>query len=69
LEQGFAPKVSRVLVGVCVFAGLWLAEHEFGYRGMIGAIFLICLMLMLLGRFPTGSRSRRFVGWVLGRLP
>ena len=69
MEQRFTPKISRVLVGVCIFAVLWLVEYEFGYRRMIGAIFLICVLLMFLARFPSGSRPRRFVGWVLGRLP
>jgi hypothetical protein len=67
LEQGFAPRLSRVAAGVCFLLFLGAVQYFFGQWAMLAILmFPLLLALLLLIALPNSSRKRRIIRLVTG---
>ena len=65
MEQGFAPKLSRVAAGVCLLVFIGLLQYFFGYWVMLVVIFLpVLLWLLLRATVPKSYRKKRVIALV-----
>jgi hypothetical protein len=65
LEQGFAPRLSRVAAGICFLLFLGAIQYFFGHWVMYGVLFLpVLLALLLMMTIPKSSRKKRIIGLV-----
>jgi len=59
LEQGFAPKLSRVAAGISFLLVLGLLQYLFGRWVMLAVVFLpVLVWLLLTVTLPNSSRKK-----------
>jgi len=65
LEQGFAPRLSRVAAGVCFLLFLGALQYFFGSWVVLAIVMLPALLaLLLVVAVPKSSRKKRIIGLV-----
>jgi len=65
LEQGFAPRLSRVAAGVCFFLFLGTLQYFFGHWVTLAVLLLpLLLWLLLRATLPNSSRKKKIIDLV-----
>jgi len=69
MEQGFAPKLSRVVAGLCFLLFLGSFQYFFGLWVMLAVLFQpVLVWLLLTAILPDSSRKKRVIGLVANSL-
>jgi hypothetical protein len=69
MEQGFAPKLSRVAAGISFLLFLGLLQYFFGSLAMLAVLFLpVLVWLLLTVTLPDSSRKKRIINLVANSL-
>jgi small-conductance mechanosensitive channel len=69
MEQGFAPKLSRVAAGISFLLFLGLLQYFFCSRAMLAVLFLpVLVWLLLTVTLPDSSRKKRIINLVANSL-
>ena len=62
MEQGFGPKLSRIVAGVCFLLFLGLIDYLFGLRKLFAITLLFLLLVFLLSlALPKSLSLKRLV--------
>ena len=69
LEQGFAPRLSRVAAGVCLLLFLGAVQYFFGSWVMLATVLLpVLFALLVLVVLPKSPRRKRVIDWAFKHL-